>query len=61
MKIKQETNFPYEEQTKLVILEGSSQFKLMIRYPSWVKDGALKILIDGETISYASHRHRILP
>jgi DUF1680 family protein len=42
MKIKQETNFPYEEQTKLVILEGSSQFKLMIRYPSWVKDGALK-------------------
>jgi DUF1680 family protein len=55
MKIKQETIFPYEEQTKLVILEGSSQFKLMIRYPSWVKEGALKILIDGETISYASH------
>ena len=55
MKIKQETIFPYEEQTKLVILEGSSQFKLMIRYPSWVKDGALKILIDGETISYTSH------
>ena len=55
MKIKQETIFPYEEQTKLVILEGSSQFKLMIRYPSWVKDGALKILVDGEPISYASH------
>ncbi|MGD0591866.1 MAG: beta-L-arabinofuranosidase domain-containing protein [Bacteroidota bacterium] len=55
IKIKQETNFPYEEQTKVVVLEGSSQFKLMIRYPSWVKDGALKILVDGETISYASH------
>ena len=55
IRIKQETNFPYEEQTKLVILEGSSRFKLMIRYPSWVKDGALKILVDGETIPYASH------
>jgi uncharacterized protein len=55
MKIKQETIFPYEEQTKLVILKGSSQFKLMIRYPSWVKDGALKILVDGENISYTSH------
>jgi uncharacterized protein len=55
MKIKQETNFPYEEQTKLTILEGSSQFKLMIRYPSWVTEGALKIFVDGETVSYVSH------
>jgi len=55
MKIKQETNFPYDEQTKLVILEGSSQFKLLIRYPSWVEEGALKILVDGEAISYTSH------
>ena len=42
IKIRQETNFPYEEQTKLIVTEGSSHFKLMIRYPSWVEDGALK-------------------
>ncbi|MBK8946126.1 MAG: glycoside hydrolase family 127 protein [Ignavibacteriae bacterium] len=49
IKIKQETNFPYEEKTKLIITEGSSKFKLMIRYPSWVKEGELKVLINGET------------
>jgi DUF1680 family protein len=45
IKIKQETIFPNEEQTKLVITEGSSHYKLMIRYPSWVKDGALKVIL----------------
>ena len=51
IKIKQETNFPNEEQTKLVITKGSSHFPLMIRYPSWVKNGSLKIIVNGETIS----------
>jgi hypothetical protein len=55
MKIKQETNFPYEEKSKLVITEGSSHFKLMIRYPSWVKNGVLKIIVNGKTISYTDH------
>jgi len=52
IKIKQETNFPDEEQTKMVITKGSSHFPLMIRYPSWVTDGALKVLVNGKTISY---------
>ncbi len=55
IKIKQETSFPYEEQSKLVITEGSSHFKLMIRYPSWVKDGALKVIVNGKTIPYTVH------
>jgi DUF1680 family protein len=50
IKIRQETNFPFEEQTKLIITEGSSRFKLWIRYPSWVKDGALKILVNGKEV-----------
>ena len=36
MKIRQETNLPYEERTKLTIIEGSSDFNLLIRYPVWV-------------------------
>lgn len=55
VKIKQETKFPYEEQTKLIVTEGSSHFKLMIRYPSWVTDGALKIIVNAESLSYTSH------
>ncbi len=55
VKIKQQTNFPFEEQTKLTVTEGSSRFKLLVRYPSWVKDGALKIIVNGKAVSYTSH------
>ncbi|MES2775651.1 MAG: beta-L-arabinofuranosidase domain-containing protein [Bacteroidota bacterium] len=55
IKIKQKTLFPYEEQTKLTVTEGTSRFALMIRYPSWVKQGSLKILVNGKTISYTNH------
>lgn len=54
VKIKQETNFPDEEQTKLTVTEGSSQFTLMIRYPSWVKRGALKITVNNKNIAYTA-------
>jgi len=52
VKIKQETNFPFEEQTKLTITEGSSKFKLMVRYPAWVSKEALKITVNGKDVSY---------
>jgi DUF1680 family protein len=55
IKIRQETAFPDEEKTKLKITEGSSRFCLMIRYPSWVKDGYLKIVVNGKAESYKSH------
>jgi DUF1680 family protein len=54
IKIKQETNFPSEEQTKLTVTEGSAQFKLMIRYPSWVSAGALKVVVNGNTWPHSS-------
>ena len=46
--IKQETSFPYEEQTKLTITEGAASFKLLVRYPAWVGKGALKIVVNGK-------------
>ncbi len=55
IKIRQETRFPYEEQTRLRVIEGLSHFKLMIRYPSWVKSGALKIFINGKAIKYEAN------
>jgi DUF1680 family protein len=54
IKLKQQTQFPYEQQTKLTVTDGSSRFKLLVRYPSWVKNGALRILLNGKAVSYTS-------
>lgn len=53
IKIKQETNFPYSEETKLSI-SGQSQtsLKLLIRYPAWVAAGALKVLVNDQVQVY---------
>lgn len=55
VRIRQETSFPYEEGTKLTITEGSSHFPLMVRYPEWVREGALHIRVNGEEVKYDSH------
>ncbi len=55
VKLRQETNFPYEEKTKLTIVKGAAKpFSLLVRYPSWVASGELKILINGQPVSYTS-------
>ncbi len=55
IQLTQETKFPYEEKTKLVITGAGSAFKIMLRYPSWVKDGGLKISVNGKAISFSNH------
>ena len=55
IRVKQETKFPFEEKTKLIITEGNSAFKLMVRYPSWVKDGDLKIMVNGKPFAITNH------
>jgi DUF1680 family protein len=55
VKLKQETKFPYEEQTTISITQGSSPFTLMIRYPSWVSEGALKIMFNGKDVAFTAH------
>ena len=55
IQLTQQTKFPYEEKTKLLITEGNSSFKLMIRYPSWVKGGALKIVVNGDEVSFTNN------
>jgi hypothetical protein len=49
IRIKQETDFPFEEKTKLTITDGYGQFELKVRYPEWVADGELQVKINGET------------
>jgi DUF1680 family protein len=50
--LKQETSFPDEEQSKLTITQGSAKFTLMLRYPSWLKQGAMQIFVNGKVIKY---------
>jgi DUF1680 family protein len=52
--IRQETTFPFQEQTKLTVSDGKSKFKLMVRYPGWVSDGALKITVNGKEVPYTA-------
>lgn len=55
VSIRQETDFPYEERTKLTITQGTANFKLMVRYPEWVSKGALKISLNGKNVDYSAH------
>jgi hypothetical protein len=55
IKIRQETRFPDEEQSKLIVTSGTARFTLMIRYPYWVNDGAIKVTVNGKIVSYTSH------
>jgi len=55
IKLRQETSFPDEEKMKLIVVEGSANFTLMVRYPSWVTDGAMKISVNNKDVKYTVH------
>jgi len=52
LRLVQQTGFPYEEQTRLIITGGASSFRMMIRYPWWVAAGALKITVNGKPVAF---------
>ena len=55
--LKQETSFPDQGVATLKILETvDNSFGLNIRYPSWVKAGALKIKINGTPVSISARQ-----
>lgn len=49
LELQQATQFPFETRTSLRLqLEKTKKFGLHIRYPSWVKAGALEVTINGK-------------
>jgi hypothetical protein len=48
--LRQETAFPYSEDSKLTVTNGKAQMKLMIRYPGWVKPGEFAVSVNGKAI-----------
>lgn len=55
LKLRQETKFPDEERTKLVLnLKKSATFTLHIRHPNWVAANGLTIRVNGKTVETKS-------
>ena len=48
--LRQETAFPYSEDSKLTITGGKAQMKMMIRYPGWVKPGEFAVSVNGKAV-----------
>lgn len=59
MVLRQETNFPYSESSKITILKGKKKFTLKVRKPAWCNDftvnvcngGKLKKMMITETVN----------
>ena len=51
LTIRQETQFPYAETSKLTIAQGKGKFALHVRYPGWVKPGQFSVKVNGEAVS----------
>ena len=52
--LRQETDFPYGESATLKVAEGRGRFALQLRKPSWVKDGAYEVRVNGRLKRRAS-------
>ena len=50
VKLRQETQFPYGETSRITLTEGNSKFKLQLRYPSWVKPGEFTVSVNGKKV-----------
>ena len=49
--LRQETGFPYTENSKITIAQGKGQFTLQVRYPGWVKPGAFEVKVNGKPVT----------
>ena len=52
--LRQETNFPYSEESRITITEGKGSFSLHLRYPGWVRPGEFKVEVNGKPVSIIS-------
>lgn len=49
--IKEETNYPFDENISITIVKGKANFPLYLRIPSWTKDA--EVLVNGQKIDVA--------
>ena len=48
--LRQETEFPYGESSRITVTQGKGEFQLLVRYPGWVKPGELGVKVNGKPV-----------
>ena len=51
IQLRQETQFPYSETSRITITQGKGKFALQVRYPGWVKPGQFSVKVNGQPVS----------
>ncbi len=54
MTLRQETQFPYGESSRITITGGKGQFPILVRYPVWVTKGAFSVKVNGKPVNIIS-------
>ena len=49
--LRQETNFPYSEESRITITQGKGRFSLLVRYPGWVRPDEFKVAVNGTPVN----------
>ena len=52
--LRQETSFPYSEESRITITEGKGHFSLLVRYPEWVRPGEFVVKVNGASVNIIS-------
>ena len=61
IKLNQKTTLPYSEKSNFTLeTKKNKQFKINIRYPSWVKEGALGLMINGKKFPFKINENNYL-
>jgi len=50
LRLRQETDFPYGESSRITIAEGQGRASLLLRYPSWVREGEFVVKVNGKAV-----------
>ena len=48
--IRQDTEFPSQEGTRLTVVSGKGKFKLFVRCPGWIKAGTMTVSVNGKPL-----------
>ena len=54
LTLRQETQFPYGESSRITITGGKGQFPILVRYPVWVTKGAFSVKVNGKPVNIIS-------
>ena len=49
--LRQETQFPYAEISRITIAQGKGLFTMQVRYPGWVKPGQFEVKVNGKPVN----------